>query len=190
MAGRLSVNGSAVWDPATGDWEPFGIANVTRAIVRSNGNLVVVSFHRPREHDGTSWQLLGTANSGTFKHVIELANGGLAVVGTFPSVNGVAANGVAVYQGGVCSPVGVGLNFASAIAEDQNGNLIVAGPNAQGLQRWNGFGWAQFTAGVDNSIEDLVVMPNGDLVAGGYVSTAGGQPASAVARWDGTDRTA
>ncbi|MBL8732686.1 MAG: hypothetical protein JNN13_09990, partial [Planctomycetes bacterium] len=40
-------------------------------------------------------------------------------------------------------------------------------------------------AGVGNTVYALAVLPNGDLVAGGHFDTAGGAPASRVARWDG-----
>ncbi|MFO0082133.1 MAG: hypothetical protein ACK55O_05895, partial [Phycisphaerales bacterium] len=36
------------------------------------------------------------------------------------------------------------------------------------------------------SVRALAVLPNGDLVAGGEFTTAGGQSASSIARWDGS----
>ena len=41
-------------------------------------------------------------------------------------------------------------------------------------------------AGAVNDVGALALLPNGDLVAGGGFNTAGGVPASRIARWDGT----
>lgn len=46
--------------------------------------------------------------------------------------------------------------------------------------------WSAFGAGMDNVVQCLAVMPNGDLVAGGQFSTAGGIPGQGIARWNGT----
>ncbi|MCA8950589.1 MAG: hypothetical protein KDE27_13880, partial [Planctomycetes bacterium] len=45
--------------------------------------------------------------------------------------------------------------------------------------------WSALGAGVDNWVTALHVRPNGDLVVSGNFSTAGGQPAYRVARWNG-----
>lgn len=46
--------------------------------------------------------------------------------------------------------------------------------------------WSTFGTGMDNVVQCLAVMPNGDLVAGGQFSTAGSIPALGIARWDGS----
>jgi len=45
--------------------------------------------------------------------------------------------------------------------------------------------WVALGAGTDSAIEALLPMPNGDLVVGGYFTSAGGTPAEHIARWDG-----
>ena len=47
-------------------------------------------------------------------------------------------------------------------------------------------GWSTFGSGVDGEVRALAAMPNGDLVAAGTFTTAGGVAATNVARWDGT----
>lgn len=50
-------------------------------------------------------------------------------------------------------------------------------------------GTGTFTAlgsGVDATVRCAAVLPSGELVVGGEFTTAGGQPASAIARWNGT----
>ncbi|MFN9275179.1 MAG: hypothetical protein ACK6D2_05535, partial [Planctomycetota bacterium] len=41
-------------------------------------------------------------------------------------------------------------------------------------------------AGVDSAVRAFARLPNGDLVAGGAFTIAGGNPASRIARWDGS----
>src|SRR5439155_6044240 len=43
--------------------------------------------------------------------------------------------------------------------------------------------------GVNVSVFALAVMPNGDLIAGGTFSTAGGSPGNGIARWNGASWT-
>jgi hypothetical protein len=39
---------------------------------------------------------------------------------------------------------------------------------------------------VNGTVHSLAVMPNGDIVAGGEFTTAGGLTASRIARWNGS----
>ena len=43
-----------------------------------------------------------------------------------------------------------------------------------------------FGSGLDGHVFDVVGMPNGEIIAGGAFSSAGGVPANRIARWDGT----
>ena len=46
--------------------------------------------------------------------------------------------------------------------------------------------WLPLGTGLNNNVYALTVLPNGDVVAGGAFTTAGGSAANYVARWDGT----
>ncbi len=50
--------------------------------------------------------------------------------------------------------------------------------------------WSAFGSGVPSLISAVVALPNGDLVAGGRFTTAGGVPALNVARWNGSSWSA
>jgi hypothetical protein len=81
-----------------------------------------------------------------------------------------------------------------------DGNLIAGGSFsteqgqvANGIARWDGARWQPMGAGVTGSPlggATLVLsftIHDGQLIAGGIFATAGGQPASGVARWDGAE---
>lgn len=59
---------------------------------------------------------------------------------------------------------------------------------ASGIAAWDPASgqWSTFGAGVDGEVRCLATMPNGDLIAGGSFTQAGGAPAAHVARWDGS----
>jgi hypothetical protein len=79
-----------------------------------------------------------------------------------------------------------------------NGDLVAGGDfttaggvSANRIARWDGSSWSPLGSGVSAGtsggyIAALAVLPNGDLVAGGWFSSAGGVSANRIARWDGS----
>src|SRR5207237_7668544 len=75
-----------------------------------------------------------------------------------------------------------------------SGDLIAGGrfnsSIGHGVSRWNGSSWGPLGSGLGGPFgawaDALVVMPNGDLIAAGNFTTAGGVPASNIARWNGS----
>lgn len=67
------------------------------------------------------------------------------------------------------------------------GSISVAGgTTVRNIAQWDGAAWTELGGGL-NSIVSTVVEFEGDLIAGGYFSNAGGDPAAdRVARWNGT----
>ena len=55
---------------------------------------------------------------------------------------------------------------------------------ARYIARWNGATWQPLGSGMNYIVYALTVY-NGELIAGGYFTTAGGNLASKIARWDG-----
>jgi hypothetical protein len=88
-------------------------------------------------------------------------------------------------------------NHVVAKLNAYNGELIVGGyftamnfASANRIARWNGNVWLPLSSGLDGNIShaprvDALAAYNGDLIVGGVFQTAGGQPASAIARWNG-----
>ena len=195
-----SWNGSA-WSPAGG-----GAGGFVYTITFLPGGTWVVGGYVSTEHvlrwTGTSWLSLGTASSagadaavGTFAR---LQDGRVVAGGGFASIGGQSANRIAAWNGVVWSPLGTGVDgFVNAVTQQANGAVVAAGSffnagglSVNGIARWNGTSWAALGTGLSGPIfgaaYTLANLANGDLVAGGYFSTAGGVAANNIARWNGT----
>lgn len=125
---------------------------------------------------------------------------GLYVTGSFSSVGGVAASGIARWNGSTWTALGSGLNGpgrAMAAFDEGSGPVLFVGGSfttaggvtANGIARWDGTAWNAVGGGMNAAVEDLVVFDDGNgaaLYACGWFTQAGGAPASLVARWSGT----
>lgn len=159
--------------------------------------------------NGSEWSPLGTGMGGYLASVsalTTLANGDLIVGGSFSTAGGVAASNIARWNGSEWVPLGAGLRnragfpaAVSTLATLPNGDIIAGGlfdragaVTVNGVARWNGSTWSGLGAGLgfvggDNAvINALTVLPNGDLIAGGYFLTADGLAANYIARWNGS----
>lgn len=145
---------------------------------------------------------LGSGFDGDVTAVTVTANNDLVAVGNFTTAGGVAAPGVARWNGTAWSGFGSGFapypqNDLRAVAELQNGDIVVGGSfdsmlaTYSGLARWDGATWSPIPglapAGGYPTVMALMVQPNGDLLVGGNFSTAGGIAANSFARWDGSN---
>ena len=119
----------------------------------------------------------------------------LAVAGEFTLAGGAAARNVATYDpvARTWAALGSGTNSAvHALAALPNGELVigggffsVGGNAALAIARWNGSSWSPLGAGLNDSVQALVVA-NGELVAAGYFTASGSQPLARIARWNGS----
>ena len=126
--------------------------------------------------------------------------GNLYAAGVFTAAGGVSANHVAKWDGTTWSALGSGIDDGvSALAVDRAGMLFAGGyfttaggVSANRVAKWDGTNWSPLGAGMtttgqgDPRVSALVTDGAGNLYAGGYFSTAGGTPATNVAKWDGT----
>ena len=97
-------------------------------------------------------------------------------------------------------PVGTGLDGSvGAIASLSNTTLVAGGRFASadglilnGIASWDTKSWTSLGEGVKfkhgpADVRALVVLTNGDLIAGGRFTTAGSVEANHIARWDGNE---
>jgi hypothetical protein len=156
---------------------------------------------------GTAWQPVGAGVNGEVLALAVFDDGGgpdLYVGGTFTPPTGSSGNYIARWNGSSWSSVGGGMNYhvySLAVFDDGTGPALYAGGyfttaggvSAHGIARWNGTAWSTLGSGVGAAstpgVLSLTVFDDGDgpaLYAGGDFTTAGGQPALGLARWNGT----
>jgi trimeric autotransporter adhesin len=210
IAGNQSVSNIALFDLATGVVAPLGSGMpgpVLALAVLPNGDLVAggnfssaggTPANRIARWNGTSWSPLAQGTNAPVHAMHVLPNGNLVAGGSFTQAGGASAGGVAMWNGTSWSTFGSGINSAVyAITAMPNGDLIVGGSfNTAGgvgsgnIARWNGTAWGPLVPAPGNSVNSavmgLAVRANGDLVACGQFTIAGGVPAVRVATWNGS----
>jgi len=140
--------------------------------------------------DGAAWTTL--TSIGPIYAIATKANGDFVIGGAF-------SGRIRTYIAGAWRTLGAGLNgTVNAVLYTSNGDIIAAGEfttagglPANRIARWNGAAWSPLGLGVDNNgftgyVNALAELSNGDIVAGGVFANAGGEPASFIARWDGS----
>jgi hypothetical protein len=131
-------------------------------------------------------------------------NGELIAAGAFTTAGGVTCNYIARWDGTSWQPLGTGMGYPGyesycsvRALTVYNGNLIAAGAftTAGGvtcncIARWNGTAWQPLGTGMSYYTSlgtvDALTVYNGELIAGGYFTTADGVSCNYIARWNGT----
>jgi hypothetical protein len=173
-----------------------------------NGDLVAggafttaggVSANRIARWNGSSWAPLGSGAAEVLALAV-LPNGDLVAGGNFINAGGVSASRIARWNGSSWAPLAAGMNsVVHALTVLSNGDLVAGGDfttaggvAANRIARWDGSSWAALGSGLAGSlgvgprVGAVAALPNGELVAGGRFSTAGGVPSNYFARWTET----
>ena len=205
MAGGIFANGAATYDPVLGVWSALGLpqfAIVNSLAVLANGTLVAAGttlgasyFQGLVSWNGSSWTSI-VPNTINVHCLLPLPNGDLIAGGSFQSIGGVAAKGVARWDGTTWSPL-PGLDLITIInpgievrhlARLSNGDLVAGGlftcSGGQYLARWDGTTWTSINplpTTLILGVGRMLALPNGGLVIG-----VSGLGASGVRHWDGT----
>lgn len=209
MAGTPALWGSsgvAFWNGAS--WTQVGAAASTFA----NSALVVdaalapivpqaVTFGmRLVRWDGVQWTPITTELDGAVHCLVQLPNGDLIAGGDFLFADTTELRHIARWDGAAWQPYATGLDGAvRAIVVLPNGDLVAAGDFQNDgamvaplplIARWDGTAWHPLGAGLTGApaarVHALLVLPGGDLLAGGSFDYAGGYPARGIARWNGS----
>lgn len=151
-----------------------------------------------------TWSPLGSGTNNDVLALLVLPDGDIIAGGPFSMAGGVPAGGVARFdvQSGTWSGLGGGVSGrVHTLTLRANGDLVVGGnfSAAGGLEARNIAGysfssgsWYPLGAGVtggQGTVEALLELPDGHLLVGGSFHSAGGQPASGLARYDSSDGT-
>lgn len=146
----------------------------------------------------SAWLPLGGNANSQIVCLLAMPNGDLYAGGIFVTIDGVAANGVARWDGAHWLPLGAGVTNSgwpgtvSSMTARPGGGIIVGGSfsSAGGLSalcvaQWHGSAWSSLSAGTNGLVTSLNTLSNGDVIAAGSFSQAGGVAVARVARWDG-----
>ena len=191
---------------------------VSAAVVDGSGNLYIggrftvageVIANHVAKWNGSSWSALGSGigNDGQSTEVNALAVSGsdLYAGGSFTSAGGTAANYIAKWNGSTWSALGSGVNgTVSALAVSGSnlyagGSFTSAGGNAAtNIAKWNGSSWSALSSGLLGSDPAggnppgvfALAVSGSDLYVGGRFTTAGGNAAKGIAKWDGSSWSA
>ncbi len=158
--------------------------------------------------DGSSWSQLGSGMNERVEALAVFDDGtGLALYagGRFGSAGGVLASRIAKWDGSSWSPLGSGMNsFVKVLAvfDDGTGTALFSGGafsmagvvTVNSIAKWDGSSWSPLDSGVlfkniTGFVTALSVFDDGTgsaLYIGGVFTTAGGLPASNIAKWNGS----
>ncbi len=201
---------------APGQWSPLGSGiggpySFVRALTVFNGELIAgggfssvggTPANNIAYWDGLTWSPLGSGMRGgypyvTFVFALTLYNGELIAGGSFYTAGGTEAHNIARWDGTIWSPLGSGVSHRVLALTEYNGELIAGGwfhtaggTSANHIARWDGQTWSPLGSGMTEDPGATYVSAlteyNGELVAGGEFSTAGGTVVNSIARWEGT----
>jgi len=188
------------------NWSPIAAAATgVRSVLRlANGRLLAVGEFAAIDgtiaqnialFDGVAWQRMADGFNSPATAMIEDADGDLVVGGYFGLTPDGPSTSLVQWDGVSWSSLGGIEGAPSAMLVDQQGDLVVGGggfvfAGASGnplVARWDGAAWSAVGAGLDGNVQTLLQLPNGDLLAGGWLLTSAG--ASSVARWNGVSWT-
>jgi hypothetical protein len=151
--------------------------------------------------DGASWYAVGGGVSGTaFTDIVGLLvhDGKLVVGGSFSEAGGISAPNIAAWDGSAWAAFGPGMDSIVESLLGYDGDLVAGGrfTDAGGVAAaciacWDGAAWSAMGSGMSGgalgvtSVAALTIF-DGDLVAGGAFTSAGGTGVGCVARWEGS----
>jgi hypothetical protein len=210
QSGTAAVAHVATWNGSA--WTNLGTGtdgDVFAAAVMANGDLAIggaftVAGGSPANNvarwNGTSWSALGSGVTGTpsypvppptlrpVTHLGVRSNGELVVAGDFTTAGGIAADGLARWNGTTWSSLGFGPagTRLTTMRVLQNDDVLVGTDNSFGsytTQRWNGSTWTTLGLASQTAWNAFCEQPNGTLLAQrtGYLS-----PLSELLVWNGT----
>jgi hypothetical protein len=162
--------------------------------------------------DGSSWSALGSGmlgegidGLGPTVSALAVSGGTLYAGGDFSTAGGVSARNIAQWNGSSWSALGSGIGIGGVGALAVSGGTLYAGGgfttaggnSANNIAQWNGSSWSALGSGISGAGSDgegpsvdALAVSGSTLYAGGDFSTAGGNPAANIAKWDGNSWSA
>lgn len=141
-----------------------------------------------------NWQEVPGGITGDIAEIVFDSAGRAYMGGSFMVVSSTQnINNLAIWDGSTWSKLSAPVPDAiTAMAMDANDTLYVATGSSRGgsdptVYQWTGTAWQKLGDSFDGLVQSLVVLPNGELYAGGgFDADVNGNTLSGIARWDGT----
>jgi len=156
--------------------------------------------------DGSGWTSLGAATGTTTPSVamLQVLDDGsgerLYAGGSFTTIGGVPANGIAVHDGAAWSALGAGVAgraLCAALFDGGQGEVLVVGGDfsvaggavARGIATFDGGAWSELGGGLLGTaralaVDESAVTPT--LYVAGTFGSAGNVSCRSIARWNGS----
>jgi hypothetical protein len=201
-AGGSPANYVAKWNGSTWTALPGISGDVHSLAIDAGGNVYAGGAFGVAKWNGSAWSSIGSLGSGFVLSLATDASGNVYAGGWFTTINGDPFNNVAKWNGSSWSALGLGTDYdVFALTTDSSGNVYAGGAfvTAGGIvvdrvAKWNGSSWSALGTGMSIGMPDrvyaLATDASGNVYAGGFFTTAGGTPASRVAKWDGSSWSA
>jgi hypothetical protein len=163
-------------------------------------NIGPVKANYVAKWNGSAWSALGSGMSGTVS-ALGLSGTDLYAGGYFTTAGGVTVNRVAKWNGSAWSALGSGvggLDYPVVSALAVAGTDLYAGGwfttaggvTVNGIAKWDGSAWSALGSGMSGGYNgtyvEVLAVSGTDLYAGGEFYTAGGVPATNIAKWNGS----
>jgi len=199
-----AVEGAGVWCDS-----PSGTDGILYALASNGSNTYVggefltaggVAANNLAIWNGMTWQAFGTGTNGRVNAIAVASNGDVYAGGNFTQIDGVNANNIAKWNGTTWQALGTGTDApVLAIEVDEYDVVYIGGTFAtaggitvNNIASWNG-SWSALTdattmvSGTGNEVRSLETDENNLLYVGGNFGVAGGNAASRIATWDGSN---
>jgi len=202
------LNRIAKWNGSSWSALGNGVNGTVRAIAISGGNVYVGgsftlaggnSANNIAKWNGSSWSAIGSGVGSTVNAIAISGTGDIYVGGAFTTAGGNTANYIAKWNSFTgWSSLDYGLNNtvnALAISGSDmyvGGNFTSAGGmSAKYIAKWNSItGWASLGYGANNGTNtnvNAISVAGSDIYVGGAFTTAGGNTANYIAKWNATN---
>ncbi len=176
---------------------------IVGGVFTTAGGMLASNIARVNPTTG-NWTTMGTGVNGDVNALAVLPGGDVIVGGVFATAGGMVANHIARYNPNTreWSVLGAGTNnYVFALAVLPGGDVIASGyfTSAGGVSAgriarynpasgdWSALGGAALGGGLNSVPLALTVLPNGDVIAGGFFTSADNSvPASRIARYNPT----
>jgi hypothetical protein len=207
-SGQTMLNRIAKWNGSSWSALGNGVNGTVRAIAISGGNVYVGgsftlaggnSANNIAKWNGSSWSAIGSGVGSTVNAIAISGTGDIYVGGAFTTAGGNTANYIAKWNSFTgWSSLDYGLNNtvnALAISGSDmyvGGNFTSAGGmSAKYIAKWNSItGWASLGYGANNGTNtnvNAISVAGSDIYVGGAFTTAGGNTANYIAKWNATN---